>query len=88
MITKATKEEEEEGWDDKGVVVIIIVRYTLLLAHEGLRCMRHADVDAKYDTLHIDSNGIVDIHVVVNVSFHERYIHEFGQAPKTYAWKV
>ena len=37
-------------------VLIIVLRYTLLLAHAGVRCMRHVDVDAQYDTLHIDSN--------------------------------
>ena len=50
--------------DNNVVVVIIIVRYTLLLAHAGLRCMRHADVDAQYDTLHIDSNEILLRHAV------------------------
>ena len=46
------------------VLFVIIIRYTLLLAHEGLRCMRHADVDAQYDTLHIDSNEILLRHAV------------------------
>ena len=46
------------------VLFVIIVRYTLLLAHEGLRCMRHADVDAQYDTLHIDSKEILLRHAV------------------------
>ena len=46
------------------VLFVIIVRYTLLLAHEGLRCMRHADVDAQYDALHIDSNEILLRHAV------------------------
>ena len=40
-------------------VLIIVLRYTLLLAHAGVRCMRHVDVDAQYDTFHIDSNGDV-----------------------------
>ena len=50
--------------DNNVVVVIIIVRYTLLLAHAGLRCMMCADVDARYDAIHIDSNEILLRHAV------------------------
>ena len=32
---------------------------------QGLRCMRHADVDAQYDFTHSDSNEVKDIHTKI-----------------------